>query len=201
MVSLPAIILVVVVICKGHNDGEYLYCTTLWGQGASLAATYLVGRVVKVREDGSKIWHKDYSYLQDLKTTSNLYTMIPVDSNHYLLGGRTTTDTTICAWLVKIDEDGSIVPIDTTSSTSITDIPNITIYPNPAHDQIIINQGEQTDMLYTLYDVQGRMIRQLAIAESHQGTIWDISTLAGGLYILSVSHKDKLIKSVRMVVE
>ncbi|MBK9733487.1 MAG: T9SS type A sorting domain-containing protein [Saprospiraceae bacterium] len=67
--------------------------------------------------------------------------------------------------------------------------------------QIIINQGDQTDMLYTLYDVQGRMIRQLAIADAHQGTIWDISALPGGLYILSVSHKGKLIKSVRMVVE
>ncbi|MBL0100276.1 MAG: hypothetical protein IPP49_09690 [Saprospiraceae bacterium] len=35
---------------------------------------------------------------------------------------------------IKIDEDGNIVPIDTTSATTqpIRDLPDITIYPNPA---------------------------------------------------------------------
>ncbi|MBL0100277.1 MAG: hypothetical protein IPP49_09695 [Saprospiraceae bacterium] len=85
-------------VCKGHQDGEYLYCTTLWGEGASLDSTYVVGRVVKVREDGSKVWQKDYSHLPNLNTNSNLYTMIPVDSSHYLLEVA-STDTTICSLL------------------------------------------------------------------------------------------------------
>ena len=190
-------------VCKGHQDGEYLYCTTLWGEGASLDSTYVVGRVVKVREDGSKVWQKDYSHLPNLNTNSNLYTMIPVDSSHYLLGGRTSTDTTICSWLVKIDEDGNIVPIDTTSATTqpIRDIPDITIYPNPAHDYIIINQGEQTDMTYTIYDAQGRLALSQSVSEPHQNMIWDISSLSSGIYVLSISHKGQIIKSVQLVVQ
>ncbi len=187
-------------VCKGHRDSEYLYCTTLWGKGASLDSLYLVGRVVKVREDGSKVWQKDYSHLPNLNTNSNLYTMIPVDSSHYLLGGRTNTGTTICSWLVKIDEGGNIVPIDTTSTISITDIPNITIYPNPATDQIIINQGEQSDMMYSIYDAQGRIALSQSVSEPHQNMIWDISNLSSGLYVLSISHKGQIIKSVQLVV-
>ncbi len=188
-------------ISKGHRDGEYLYCTTLWGKGASLDSLYLVGRVVKVREDGSKVWQKDYSYLPILDTQSNLYTMIAIDSSHYLLGGRTNTDTTICSWLVKIDEDGNIVPVDTTSTIPITDIPDITIYPNPATDQIIINQGETSDMVYTIYDAQGRMAMRHAVSEPHQNMIWDISPLSSGMYVLAITRQGKIIKSVPLVVQ
>ncbi len=188
-------------ICKGHRDAEYLYCTTLWGKGASLDSLYLVGRVVKVREDGSKIWQKDYSYLPNLDTNSDLYTMISVDSSHYLLGGRTSTDTTICSWLVKIDEDGNIVPVDTTSTIPITDIPDITIYPNPATDQIIINQGETSDMVYTIYDAQGRMAMRQSVTEPHQNMIWDISPLSSGMYVLAITRQGKIIKSVPLVVQ
>jgi hypothetical protein len=127
--------------------------------------------------------------------------MISVDDSHYLLGGRTTTDTTICSWLVKIDEDGNIVPIDTTSNTGITDIADISIYPNPAHDQIIINQGERTDMQYTIYDSQGRMVLTKMIRETHHNTVWDISDLPDGIYFLSITHLGKVLKSIKMVVE
>ncbi len=46
--------------------------------------------------------------------------------------------------VLLIDEHGDIVPIDTTSGTNQIDltIPDIKIYPNPATDYLIINQGE-----------------------------------------------------------
>ncbi|MBK8346940.1 MAG: T9SS type A sorting domain-containing protein [Saprospiraceae bacterium] len=77
----------------------------------------------------------------------------------------------------------------------------ITIYPNPATDQIIINQGEQSDMRYSIYDAQGRIALSQTVAEPHQNMIWDISSLSSGLYVLSISQKGKNIKSVQLVVQ
>ena len=77
----------------------------------------------------------------------------------------------------------------------------IAIYPNPATDQIIINQGEQTDMMYSIYDAQGRIALSQSVAERHQNMIWDISSLSSGLFVLSISHKGQIIKCIQLVVQ
>ncbi len=190
-------------LVKGHKAGEYLFCTVANGLGLSDTFYYTVGRVVKVNANGEIVWYKDYTYLPNNNNDNNATSsLLATADGHYLLGGDDYSNGQINSWLVKIDEDGNIVPIDTTSATTqpIRDLPDITIYPNPAHDYIIINQGEQSDMRYSIYDAQGRIALSQTVAEPHQNMIWDISALTSGMYVLSISHKGQIVKSVQLVV-
>ncbi len=187
-------------IIKGHKQGEYLYCTSINNPNYAVDSFYTSGRIVKIRDNGSKVWHKNYSFYTGRYNFNFFIAMMPTKDGNYLIGGECNKINSE-SWLVKIDEDGNIIPIDTTSDTGITDITDISIYPNPAHDQIIINQGERTDMGYTIFDSLGRIELTKSIPEPHHNMVWDISKLPAGIYFLSITHQGKLIKSVKMVVE
>ncbi len=190
-------------IIAGHKTNEYLYNTVATAKGSTKDSLFTVGRVVKIDGNGKKIWLKDFSYSTQHNHDNEPVTLLSTSDGNYIMGGHINTRMDYSGWLIKFDEDGNIVPIDTTSATTqpIRDIPAITIYPNPAHDHIIINQGEQTDMTYTIYEFNGRIALEQKVKGSHQNTVWDISALRSGAYILVASQKGKQLVSRQLIVE
>ena len=164
---------------------------------------YTSGKIVKFNNNGQKLWQKSYYHSSKWAVINEFINMIPTSDGNYLIGGWEGLSGN--AWLVKIDEDGNILPIDTTSSIdqiNITrDLPEIKIYPNPASHSIIINQGEISDMTYQLIDITGAVVKTIPLPHAHHHLVWDISEVASGTYILAMMKGTTLIgtKQVEVV--
>jgi hypothetical protein len=187
-------------IIKGHKENEFLFCTTVDGIGSKPDSVFNVGQVVKIDDNGKKIWSKDYyRYGGQNMAFNHFATILATSDGNYLIGGETYIQNSE-AWLVKIDEDGNIVPIDTSTSSVDVAIPEIKIYPNPTSDYIIINQGEQSDMSYALFDMQGRQLAHIDIENSHTNVVWDLPELQSGSYQMIVTQKGIKVMDKKIVV-
>ena len=64
------------------------------------------------------------------------------------------------------------------------------IYPNPAHDMLIIKSGHSspTKMTIAIADITGRQVYKATTDESDQ--MIDVSKWSKGMYVVSVSDKD-----------
>ena len=188
-------------IVKAKNDGEFLLMANDYvGNDTS---NYTVGKVVKFNGNGQRLWQKTYYYNNTLWSLRNEFNnMIPVSDNSYLIVGA--ENLVQSPWVIKIDEEGNIVPIDTTSSAYGTErspaIAGIKVYPNPSGDRIIINQGEMRDMRYELRDLSGLRVRTLDQTEAHQNVIWDIRDVPPGIYVLLILQDGKVMGSRQVVV-
>jgi hypothetical protein len=190
-------------IIKGNKNTEYILVANDYE--IDNGVEHSLGKVVKFTESGQRIWQKTYFYFKDsiggfnkfeniVKTSDNYYTMIG-----YVFNGPYQD-----AWLVKIDENGNILPIDTTTAIADPDIlktiPEIKIYPNPASHTIIINQGEIADMTYQLTDMTGAVMKTIPLPHAHHHVVWDISDVASGTYVLTMLQGGKVIGGRQQVV-
>ncbi len=186
-----------------RDTGTYFVCTGSYLDDKDKKSSTTCGRIVKIDSDLNELWHKDYIYYPDDGSISNeFYTIIPVAGGHYLIGGYSNWYGV--GWLIKIDEDGNIVPKDTTASSVDADLssqlPEITIYPNPSSGVIIINQGATTGMRYQLIDLSGQVVKAMDVQGSHINTIWDISDIPAGSYVLTIMQDGRILQSKRQIV-
>ena len=78
------------------------------------------------------------------------------------------------------------------------------IFPNPTADKLIIelNTDKRIDLNFDLYDLRGRATPVDRISQQIQGKVkteMNLTSLAEGTYLLSLSNKDgKVIKSFRI---
>jgi hypothetical protein len=189
-------------LVRGHREGEILLMSNDVYESKEYDTIYYSGKVVKFDLSGQKIWQKKYSYYQKHNIFNNFYNMIATEDGNYLICGFEGFQQN--SWLVKIDEDGNILPIDTTTMTVDWIVPNSTseikIYPNPAADYIIINQGEISDIKYVISNMNGQTIKQMTVAQAHHNTIWDISDLPKSTYVISMVQGGKVIGQIKQIV-
>lgn len=185
---------------KTKKEGEYfLMANDYVGNDTS---SYTTGKIVKFNDKGQRLWQKRYYYNNKRFYLNKFFNIImTTDSNYLIVGDENWIQT---AWLVKIDEDGNILPLDTTSAAIDIDvadqIPEVKLYPNPASHTIIINQGEITDMTYQLIDISGAVVKTIPLPHAHHHVVWDISDVASGTYVLRMMQSGKLIGSKQQVV-
>ena len=96
----------------------------------------------------------------------------------------------IQSWIVKFDEEGHLVTIDTTSSNSTTFSPELRIYPNPSADVVYIEHDELAGVSYTLYNQQGQQVLGRDDTEAYHTYILDTSQFAVGTYYLHIMEGD-----------
>ena len=188
---------------SSHHPDQFFVCTMSALPGSTADSLVIAGRIVKIKGDSTTLWTKHYYKITGHYDNNDFNTMIPTSDGNYLIGGK-TYGTWLDGWLVKIDEDGNILPIDTTSSATEQDIhnniPEIKIYPNPASHSIIINQGEITDMTYQLTNMNGAVVKSIPLPHAHHHVVWDISDVASGTYVLTMLQGGKMIGSRQQVV-
>jgi hypothetical protein len=129
-----------------------------------------------------------YSYLwDDAGSTSNdtLSNVLPGTYN------VTITDVT-CGSTIT----GTVVINDMINVES-TDFGNISIYPNPANDQLFINFSDKPADFVEITDISGRTISSYNVAANTINI--DISSLESGMYLLHM-QKDQSHKTVRIQV-
>ena len=82
-------------------------------------------------------------------------------------------------------DTSNVIDLLNVGINEISSINNILIYPNPAVDQITIeNPSFAKDQTIFVYDVQGQFLIQQPLLQAK--TNIDISTLAGGIYYIKV---------------
>jgi hypothetical protein len=187
-------------IIKTKTNGEYFLMANDYVREDTLS--FAKGKMVKFNDKGERIWQKTYYFDNKWIYLNKFYNIIPTNDSNYLIVGDENYFQ--APWLVKIDEDGNILPIDTTSATADPDIqhtiPEIKIYPNPALHTIIINQGEIADMTYQLTDMTGAVVKTIPLPQAHHHVVWDISDVASGTYVLTMLQGGKVIRSRQQVV-
>ncbi|MEL6945117.1 MAG: T9SS type A sorting domain-containing protein, partial [Bacteroidota bacterium] len=106
--------------------------------------------------------------------------------------------------LTVFDQNGCIVntnPI-TVDSTTIVGNSNTSIdyevglYPNPTSGEVFfeISQDKVRAYSVSLYDITGRLIRNLAREElNHSKRVFDLSAYDNGMYFLRVQVEDKVL--------
>ncbi|MBK9255297.1 MAG: T9SS type A sorting domain-containing protein [Saprospiraceae bacterium] len=189
-------------IVRSHQDSAYLMCTTAVLAGSTRDNYVLAGRAAKFRDNGDAVWSKDYVYHSEDGNTNDFVSMMPTQDGNYLLGGYILS-TKCLSWLVKIDEDGRILPLDTTSSSEeyieIDRTKRIKIYPNPVSDILYISQNETANVHYTLIDMQGLTIKSIFVSGADTEIMWDVSQVPQGMYVLRMEQEGRLLGSRRVV--
>ncbi|MEZ4912122.1 MAG: T9SS type A sorting domain-containing protein [Saprospiraceae bacterium] len=187
-------------IIKTKKDGEYFLMANDY-EGHD-TVSFAKGKVIKFNDKGQRLWQKNYFYNSQRGLSNDFYNIIRTSDGNYLIVG--SENLIQSAWLVKIDEDGNILPIDTTSASQDKEIshgiPEVSIYPNPASHTIIINQGEITDMTYHLIDMSGVVIKTLPLPQAHHNVIWDITDVPTGTYAMTMTQRGIIIGSKLQVI-
>ncbi len=97
-------------------------------------------------------------------------------------------------------DDVSVISLDTTSGLSETEKPKLKIFPNPASNQVTIEQlsvsGNQLSV--EVYDALGRLVT-LSIVEGQTSTI--PLNLSKGVYLLRVKEKEEVVFWEKLMVE
>jgi hypothetical protein len=86
----------------------------------------------------------------------------------------------------------------TTGIVSLNNNNGISIYPNPAHDNIFINTTENTSSV-SVTDIIGQNVIAEQRVNAQQVHSIDISTLANGVYLVKVNSSDNQVKVIRFI--
>jgi hypothetical protein len=91
------------------------------------------------------------------------------------------------------------IPVIITSTNEISNLNQITVFPNPSKDEFRINYTGETPATATLLNIQGKIVSPPVVLQP--GTSVMIQhTLAPGLYLLQVSYLEE-VRVVKVVVE
>ena len=155
------------------------------------------------------LWHKRYLDLShEAHRNMQLYdvTELP-DSNIFAAGLRADTVglgfLNTNAWVLRLDEDGNCndpeacaglmifdVPTSPVSVADLSDVEELSFYPNPASDRVYLQGLQEGYALIQLYDIQGKLVREY-LSQGESAEI-DISLLQSGMYILNYISEDRV---------
>lgn len=103
-------------------------------------------------------------------------------------------------WSYYYIDDVSVISLDTTTAMPETEKPKLKIFPNPAGNQITIEQlsvsGNQLSV--EVYDALGRLVT-LSVVEGQQTTI--PLNLSKGVYLLRVKEKEEVVFWEKLIIE
>ncbi|HRO08277.1 MAG TPA: T9SS type A sorting domain-containing protein [Saprospiraceae bacterium] len=170
-----------------------------------------MGKVVKFTESGDRLWQKQYYFEAERGTLNDFFDMIATTDGHYLIMGWTNayrewkSEYGGFPWLVKIDEDGNIMPIDTTTKVDDTALksdhhPNIEVYPNPATETLYIQingDGITKSLSAIITGIDGKPVSEHRVAATQNAI--SLSGYQPGIYTVQVKDGSKQIYVTRFV--
>ncbi len=95
-------------------------------------------------------------------------------------------------------EDYCIEIVDIIATQNIASIHKIDVFPNPVQNDLFISidLNENSDTRFQLFNLQGKLIQQenhFLNSGQHQIQLFDVSTLASGIYFLSIKTKQGML--------
>ena len=94
---------------------------------------------------------------------------------------------------------GNLIPysVATTTGLELTDVSLLTVYPNPTKNVLVLMTGELKNLTMTLTNAEGQQLLSAPVKESE--TRIDFSRYASGLYHLTLTHGETIVKSFSIV--
>jgi hypothetical protein len=92
-------------------------------------------------------------------------------------------------------EDYCVNILDDPSSTEISALEEIRLYPNPANEQLYIQYGTENQE-YSICDINGRLLKVDRLENGHSNA--SLSDLPAGCYILDIESVGKKVKFVKL---
>ena len=165
------------------NDGSFLVA------GETIDDIYLI----KVNADGDSLWTRTYGS-GDIDAAQAIQKTF--DNGYIVVGYSESLTTSRDVWFAKIEPDTFGVTEDHIQDFAAK---NIHIIPNPfcQYVNIKINQlksmKNHTELL--VYNIEGRLVKDLCISKNNTHTIWDGCDnsgrqLSAGVYFLHVKQED-----------
>jgi hypothetical protein len=94
-------------------------------------------------------------------------------------------NTTDCSFTLTVEE---------TLGTTSVDLGDISLYPNPANQLLIIDNAQQNELNEMLvYDIQGRRVMQVELNSNASSITLDVSKLASATYTVIIKSENNLI--------
>lgn len=175
------------------------------------------GFLAKVSNDGELLWERKYQYFDLYNDVHQLYDLRATSDGGYIFCGEArgtdednpdVTGPYQQGWLVKVDEYGCLVEgcqqYDSISETeAFSEVDYFKLGSNPTSDFLNIFQIANTSPLatYTIYDLNGKEIKSIPAPDSGTTLMVDVSILATGRYILSLTEHRKVLKTEKIVIE
>jgi phosphatidylserine/phosphatidylglycerophosphate/cardiolipin synthase-like enzyme len=98
----------------------------------------------------------------------------------------------------RFKDSGGTVVVSDDYKTSVPD--QFLVYPNPAADFIHISASVQTpDAQINLFDINGRLLKQMRLNQNNTNTTLDLQDLTNGIYLLQLTS-GKLTQTVKVSV-
>ena len=161
---------------------------------------------MRVSPNGTVLWEHTYNTPIDLaQNMYNYYAPTDVeefsDGSILVLVGIAGQEE---IFLLRVDANGCIdqfgceedLLLDTDEIFNNLDR-NISIYPNPANDELHIDMHELNDLTYTIINSQGQALQ---VGTIHRGnTVLNVSSLSGGMYLIKFEDEGQYPKVQRFM--
>jgi hypothetical protein len=188
----------------GVGEAVYYHYNKNW----STLFVYEVGYAFRVDNNGNVLWERYFADVPKQKYGYQAFYNVAEgdDGSIYLSGiindsipNKPSTKSNWNIWLVKLGPDGCIYPgcNDTLVQVSTSKILKrhpylLTVYPNPGSDRVTIGWNDVPSPPKTL-DIRtmtGQLIRSDPIDGNGGNATIDVSSLQGGMYLLTLRGRD-----------
>lgn len=172
------------------------------------------GWMVRLDEYGQKMWQRvDTAYWsQESGSRSYLRNVIELPSGSLVACGYSelifpSGEEHTKAWVIKVDANGCMDPLDCETIVSTQDQPAVAselpmsmhVFPNPASEVIQVHFDQPAPALLQLYDVNGRLLRRERTAFGTLSHRMEVRDLPNGMYWLKAQSKER-VKTVKVVI-
>ena len=165
------------------------------------------GLITKMNHQGDTIWAKKYQYpgFNEFNDLNSFRDMIELENGDLVTVGTARDAAQFSpVWIMRVNEHGCFGGeacddiVTSVESIGGTEGSEISVYPNPAKDQLTVALTDLTEV--QIYDMTGKKLVEQT--ENPGDAIeLDVSKLSGGTYILSATRRDGKVWTELVVVE
>ncbi len=172
------------------------------------------GVIMKFTSEGELLWERKYQHATEGFAVHNRFydvVEIPEGGGYVACGERNDLETGQNAWVIKVDDKGCLVAgCDTiTSVNEIKSLKQIQflVGPNPASDYLNVfipdlpEQIISNNLSLELRNLEGKLIETLSLGAQNTTYIVDVRNYERGIYLLSLSNGNGILKSQKIFLE
>ncbi len=159
--------------------------------------------------NGNVNWQKVMS--MDIESKVHVRDLQATPDGGYVMAGFKFSPAPQQSWIVKVDADGNTCWIaDCDSTVVFTDIEeplitptpfSLSLYPNPASEQVEVAYQIPKDGILKVYDYQGQLIDEKPLDGGNSSLILKLEDWVSGVYLYQLEIEGERLESGKLVVE
>jgi hypothetical protein len=168
------------------------------------------GWLLKTTSEGDSLWYREYIASDGEETDNWLYDVLETPDKGYLACGVVYPESPDTGsqdgWILKVDSLGcervDYCWVGMKEETPLPSNEEIEIYPNPAEEEALFDlrfTNYDLRIEICLYDIFGREVKTLPLAQGQSGLKMDVSNLPPGLYVAVVESDNRIIARKKLV--